>query len=152
MALAAPIDSPAASRAGAGRPLSAGATSFAYSEFTKEPTTATPRAPDTIRATVFMAEATPDLAAGTALTTASVAGAITQPIERARKNTHASSAYTLVSASHRSVVAITIARPVRPAATTGAIPIRSTARPDEPAPMIRPSASGAMTAPASIAE
>ena len=40
----------------------------------------------------------------------------------------------------------------RPAATTGAIPIRSTARLDEPAPMIRPSASGVMTAPASMAE
>ena len=99
-----------------------------------------------------MAEATPDLAAGTALTTASVAGAITQPMERARKKTHGSSARRLVSASHRSVVASTTARPVSPAATTGPIPTRSTALLDEPAPMIRPSASGDMTAPASMAE
>ena len=35
-----------------------------------------------MRATVLVAEATPDLAAGTAPTTASVAGAMTQPIAR----------------------------------------------------------------------
>ena len=47
---------------------------------------ATPSAPDTIRATVFVADATPDLAAGTAPTTASVAGAMIQPIARVRPN------------------------------------------------------------------
>ena len=46
----------------------------------------------------------------------------------------------------------TIARPESPAVTTGPIPIRSTALPDEPAPMISPSASGVITAPASMAE
>ena len=46
--------------------------------------TATPSAPETMRATVLVAEATPDLAAGTAPTTASVAGAMTQPIASAR--------------------------------------------------------------------
>ena len=53
--------------------------------------TATPSAPDTIRATVFIADATPERAAGTAPTTASVAGAITQPIESASAKNHTSS-------------------------------------------------------------
>jgi hypothetical protein len=50
------------------------------------------------------------------------------------------------------VVASTTLTPVRPAATTRAVPSRSTARLDDPAPMTRPSASGDMIAPASIAE
>ena len=83
-----------------------------------EPITATPSAPETMRATVLVAEATPDLAAGTAPTTASVAGAMTQPIARARPKNQATSAKAPVSGSQSVVSARRIARPVRPAATT----------------------------------
>ena len=73
--------------------------------------TATPSAPETIRATVFVAEATPDLAAGTAPTTASVAGAITQPIASASPKNQAASASALVLGSQSMVSARMTARP-----------------------------------------
>ena len=104
-----------------------------------------------MRATVLVAEATPDLAAGTAPTTASVAGAMTQPIARASPKNQAASASAPVCGSQSVVSASMIARPVRPAATTREMPSRSTALLDEPAPIINPSAIGLMTAPASIA-
>ena len=116
-----------------------------------EPMIATPSAPETMRATVLVAEATPDLAAGTAPTTASVAGAITQPMARARPKNQATSTSAFVSGSQSVVNASRMARPVSPAATTRAVPTRPTALLDEPAPIISPSAIGLMIAPASIA-
>src|SRR5918996_6423881 len=104
--------------------------------------TATPSAPDTIRETVFIAEATPDRAAGTAPTTASVAGAIVQPIDSASRKNQPSSTIALVDGSHSTVLARSTPTPVSPAATTGAVPSRSTARLDDPAPITSPSASG----------
>ena len=116
-----------------------------------EPITATPSAPEIMRATVFVAEATPDLAAGTAPTTASVAGAITQPIARVSPKNQAASVKAPVSGFHSIVSARASAKPVRPIATTRVTPSRFTALLDEPAPIISPSAIGLMTAPASIA-
>ncbi len=120
-------------------------------EPTSEPITATPSAPETIRATVFVAEATPDFAAGTAPTTASVAGAITQPIESASPKNQAASTSAPVFDSQSIVSAKRSASPARPAVTTRAVPSRCTALLDEPAPSISPSAIGLMIAPASIA-
>src|SRR5687767_560715 len=116
-----------------------------------EPITATPRAPETMRATVLVADATPDLAAGTAPTTASVAGAMTQPIERASPKNQKTNPSVPVSDPQNEVSARSTARPVRPAATTRDVPSRFTALLEEPAPIINPRASGLMTAPASIA-
>src|SRR5918992_1564621 len=104
-----------------------------------------------MRATVLVADATPDLAAGTAPTTASVAGAMIQPIETARPKNQAIKVSAPVCGSQNVVSARRIARPVRPAATTFAVPSRLTALLDEPAPIINPSAIGLITAPASIA-
>ena len=83
-----------------------------------EPITATPSAPETMRATVLVADATPDLAAGTAPTTASVAGAMTQPIESASPKNQKTRPSVPVSDSQNEVSARSTARPVRPAATT----------------------------------
>src|SRR5262245_26548478 len=116
-----------------------------------EPITATPSAPEIIRATVLVAEATPDFAAGTAPTTASVAGAITQPIAIVSPKNQAASVTALVSGAQDMVTARTSARPVRPIEITRAVPSRRTALLDEPAPSISPSAIGLMSAPASIA-
>src|SRR5688572_20582110 len=104
-----------------------------------------------MRATVLVAEATPDLVAETAPTTASVAGAMIQPIARARPKNQATSVTAPVSDSQGTVSAKRSARPVRPAATTREVPRCPTALLDEPAPSINPSAIGLMTAPASIA-
>ena len=95
-----------------------------------------------MRATVLVAEATPALAGATAPTTASVAGAMIQPIDRARPKNQATSASALVAGSKNVVSASRIARPLSPAATTRVIPSRRTALLDEPAPIINPSASG----------
>src|SRR3954468_13903714 len=100
-----------------------------------EPITAAPSAPATMRATVFVADATPDLAAGTAPTTASVAGAMIQPIARARLKNHAASVGAPVCGSQNVVRASVTARPVRPMATTRETPRRSAALLDEPAPI-----------------
>ena len=113
--------------------------------------TATPSAPETMRATVLVAEATPDLAAGTAPTTASVAGAMTQPIASARPKNQRASVSAPVCGSQNVVSASMVARPVRPTATTRETPSCSAALLDEPAPIISPSAIGLMIAPASIA-
>ena len=78
-----------------------------------------------MRATVLVAEATPDLAAGTAPTTAFVAGAMTQPIASASPKNHAASASAPVCGSQSVVSASMSARPVRPMATTRAVPSRS---------------------------
>src|SRR4029450_4129798 len=112
---------------------------------------ATPKAPETMRATVLVADATPDLAAGTAPTTASVAGAITQPMASVKTKNQATSTSALVLGSQRIVSASMSATPNSPAATTREVPSRATALLDEPAPSISPRAIGAMTAPASIA-
>ena len=85
---------------------------------------ATPSAPETIRATVFVAEATPDLAAGTAPTTASVAGAMTQPIARVKPKNQAMSADALRARVPERRQPEHDARPDRPAATTRAVPSR----------------------------
>jgi hypothetical protein len=74
-----------------GRRASDSSTLPEESELTSDPITATPSAPETIRATVLVAEAMPALAGGTAPTTASVAGAMTQPIARVRKKNQATS-------------------------------------------------------------
>src|SRR5660398_313998 len=52
-------------------------------ELIADPSTATPSAPPTMRATSFMAEPTPALAKGTAPITEFVDGAITFPIKKA---------------------------------------------------------------------
>src|SRR4051812_37165303 len=93
-----------------------------------------------MRATVLVAEATPDLAAGTAPTTAFVAGAITQPIASARPKNQKPNATAPVCGFQSVVSASTIARPLKPTATTREVPRRSTALLDEPAPIIKPSA------------
>lgn len=100
---------------------------------------------------MFIADATPDLAAGTAPTTASVAGAMTQPMDSAKAKNQASSQPTEVVVSHSSVRARRVETPTRPTLTTRAAPRRETARLDEPAPITSPSAIGDMIAPASIA-
>jgi hypothetical protein len=71
-----------------------------------------------MRATVFVAEATPDFAAGTAPTTAFVAGAMTQPIAKARPKNQRASTNAPVCGSQSVVNASMLARPPRPAATT----------------------------------
>src|SRR3954464_13093092 len=111
--------------------------------------TATPSAPETMRATVLVAEATPALAAGTAPTTAPVAGAMTQPIARARPKNQRASVSAPVCGSHRvggwgarvwvpqgGVGASWVARLFRPGATPGETPSRSAALLEEPAPII----------------
>jgi hypothetical protein len=100
---------------------------------------------------VFVAEATPDLAAGTAPTTASVAGAMTQPVASVRPKNQATSQGALVPVSHSVVNASMPATPARPAATTREVSRRATALLDEPAPSISPSAIELMIEPASIA-
>src|SRR5919107_141659 len=112
---------------------------------------ATPSAAETIRATVFVAEATPDFAAGTAPTTASVAGAMIQPIDRASPKNHATSPRVLVSGSKNAVRDRRTERPVGPPARRRAEPSQTTPFPAGPAPIISPSAIGLMTAPALIA-
>jgi hypothetical protein len=104
-----------------------------------------------MRATALVAEATPDFAAGTAPTTASVAGAITQPIARVKPKNQVVSTNALVLGSQSVVTPSKSATPNRPAATTREVPSRATALLDEPAPIISPSAIGVMIAPASIA-
>ena len=104
-----------------------------------------------MRATVLVAEATPDLAAGTAPTTASVAGAMTQPMASVAPKNQAISVKVPVSGPQSVVSANATARPASPAATTLAVPRCLTALLDEPAPIISPSAIGLMTTPASIA-
>src|SRR5215204_4725870 len=89
----------------------------------------------------------PVFAAGTAPTTASVAGAMTQPIARVSPKNHGTSVSALVCGSQKMVVASRSARPISPAATTRAVPSRRTTLLDEPAPIIRPSAIGLITAP-----
>src|SRR3954464_14514905 len=118
--------------------------------------TATPSAPETMRATVLVAEATPALAAGTAPTTALVAGAMTQPIARARPKNQRASVSAPVCGSHRVVSASMVARPqgvVAPGrgagligrgGTPGETRSRSAALLEEPAPIISPSAIGLM--------
>src|SRR4029077_15592043 len=101
-----------------------------------EPMTATPRAPETMRATVLVAEATPDLAAGTAPTTALVAGAMTQPIASARPKNQNASVTAPVCGSQKVVNASVPARPIRPTATTLETPSLSAALLEEPAPII----------------
>src|SRR5690349_1245601 len=113
--------------------------------------TATPSAPETMRATVFVADATPDLAAGTAPTTASVAGAMTQPMARVTPRNQATSQSTLVFGPQSSVNASGRAVQARPAATTRAVPRRRTALLDVAAPTISPSVIGLITAPALMA-
>ena len=83
--------------------------------------------------------------------TASVAGAITQPIASASPKNQAASSSAFVLGSQNVVTARRSARPLRPAATTREVPSRRTALLDEPAPIISPSAIGLMIAPASIA-
>src|SRR3954447_17397121 len=104
-----------------------------------------------MRATVFVAEAMPDLAEGTAPTTALVAGAMIQPIARAAPKNQSASVMGPVCGSHREVMASMRANPMSPAATTLLTPMRSAALLEEPAPIISPGASGLMIAPASIA-
>src|SRR5215216_5929260 len=104
-----------------------------------------------MRATVLVADATPDLAAGTAPTTASVAGAITQPIATVSPKNHARRAGEPVFGLQSTAEPSKIARAISPAPTTRAVPSRRTALLDEPAPTINPSAIGLIRAPASIA-
>src|SRR4051812_12467045 len=106
--------------------------------------TATPRAPETIRATVLVADAIPDLAAGTEPTTALVAGAMTQPIARARPKNQSASVTAPVFVPQKLVSASITERLIRPTATPLDAPSRSVALLDEPAPIISPSASGLM--------
>ena len=82
-----------------------------------------------MRPTVFVADATPVFAAGTAPTTTSVAGAITQPIARVRQKNQTPRTTGLVSGDHNTVSASIAAVPIRPADTTGDVPRRRTARP-----------------------
>src|SRR3954462_12405736 len=97
-----------------------------------------------MRATVLVAEAMPDLAGGTAPTTALVAGAMTQPIARARPKNQRASVTAPVCDSQRVVSASMTARPLRPRATPLETPSRSAALLEEPAPIISPSAIGLM--------
>src|SRR3954471_24909513 len=100
--------------------------------------TATPSAPETMRATVLVADATPDFAAGTAPTTAPVAGAMIQPMASAARKNQTGRGTGAGCGSQRGVSASMSAKPVRPTAITREAPIRSTALLDEPAPIIRP--------------
>ena len=103
-----------------------------------------------MRATVFVAEATPDLAADTAPTTAFVAGAMTQPIASARpKNQSVRASSGVGLPEHGQGQHNREAGEARCDDTRNAQPL--TALLDEPAPIIRPSAIGLMIAPASIA-
>ena len=100
-----------------------------------------------MRATVFVADATPELAGGTAPITASVAGAITQPSASASPKNQSTSSMALVSGL-QSVDQRRAGSASR--AETGRrrredVPRRAAALLDEPAPSIRPSAIGLMT-------
>src|SRR3954449_1656271 len=85
-----------------------------------EPMTATPRAPPTWRVTSLIADPTPALAAGTALITASVEGAIAVPIETARKNATSAISGAAMSGVHARLVLSTTATPNSPPAMTRA--------------------------------
>ena len=74
-----------------------------------------------------------------------------QPLSELMPALHAAYPGALVLGSQSMVSARTSPRPVRPTATTRAVPSRRTALLEEPAPIIRPSARGLMIAPASIA-
>src|SRR3954447_22712629 len=87
-----------------------------------EPMTATPRAPPTWRVTSLIADPTPALAAGTALITASVDGAIAVPIETARKNATSAISGAAMSGVHARLVLSTTATPNSPPAMTRARP------------------------------
>src|SRR3954462_8614233 len=104
-----------------------------------------------MRGTVLVAEATPDFAAGTAPTTALVAGAMTHPIARARPKNQRGSVGAPVCGSHKGVSASMTEGPIRPTATTLEMPSRSAALLEEPAPIMSPSAIGLLIAPASLA-
>ena len=155
IAWAAPIDSAAASRAGAGSHGERRAQVVAVERVHQRSDDGDAERAGHHRATVFIADATPDRAAGTAPTTASVAGAITQPIDQREgeepDEQHAGSGVGLPQQRGREHER-QAGQPDgdRPAPC----PIRPTARLDEPAPDddAAPAAIGLMTAPASIAE
>ena len=100
---------------------------------------------------MLVAEATPERAAGTAPTTASVAGAITQDMARVSRKNQAAIQPQPVVRDHSSTAASSRPSPASPADTTGAVPTRWATLFDEPAPTISPSVIGLMIAPAWMA-
>src|SRR3954453_21120930 len=111
---------------------------WAYEDATTDPTTATPSAPATCRATSFIALATPAFSTGTAPMTESVAGPMIQPIENAPTQNQTPSGQYGISGVHMVEVSNVRPSPARPAATTRADPTRCESFALEPAPMTRP--------------
>src|SRR5215831_19130564 len=114
--------------------------------------TATPSAPATWRLTSFMAEPTPAFASGTALITATVAGAITLPIASGPTKKKSAKSHVDVCGCQNATLAITSATSVKAVDTCVGVPSLRVILWLEPDPMTRPKASGSITRPVSIAD
>src|SRR5262249_44334651 len=114
--------------------------------------TATPSAPATCRLTSFMAEPTPACASGTALITATVAGAITLPIASGPTKKKSARSHVDVCGCQNATLAITSATTVRAADTCLGVPSLRLILWLEPEPITSPKASGSITRAGLIAD
>jgi hypothetical protein len=99
-----------------------------------------------------MAEPTPALAAGTALMTATVAGATTLPMASGPTKKKTATSHVGVFGCQRVTLAITRATVVSAANSCFGVPSLSVILWLSPEPMTRPNASGSITRPVSIAD